>query len=118
MAFSSDRAGYSGADCGSFQGQPRLSLPITMEPRMAAYAKWTAPVIDQGLNRAAELKSAKTKGNEAGAAPWRRQTGTVFRGYRSALDGSVQPYRVLLPRDYPDGPPDTKPGAKLWRLDL
>ncbi|HSU65533.1 MAG TPA: hypothetical protein VLJ39_01550, partial [Tepidisphaeraceae bacterium] len=67
------------------------------------YAKWTVQVLDQGLDRAAKLKS--------GEAAWLKRDGTVYRGYRSAVDGSVQPYRVTLPNGFPGI-------KKLWRLDL
>ena len=67
------------------------------------YAKWTGPVLETGLKRADELKAGKT--------PWLERQGTVYHGYRSALDGSVQPYQVVLPKDYPGA-------GKLWRLDL
>lgn len=32
--------------------------------------------------------------------PWTTQTGQVIRGYRSRIDGSVQPYGVSIPKDY------------------
>lgn len=67
------------------------------------YAKYAVQTLDHGLERAGQLKS--------GDAPWLNKQGTVFRGYHSALDGSVQPYEVILPAGYPDA-------HKLWRLDL
>ncbi|HEY2588477.1 MAG TPA: hypothetical protein VGI81_22240, partial [Tepidisphaeraceae bacterium] len=67
------------------------------------YAKYAVQTLDHGLERAEQLKS--------GDAPWLNKQGAVFRGYRSALDGSVQPYEVVLPASYPDA-------QKLWRLDL
>ena len=41
--------------------------------------------------------------------PWRDATGLVVRGYRSNLDGSVQPYGLFVP-------PDWHPGAGPSRL--
>jgi Prolyl oligopeptidase family len=35
-----------------------------------------------------------------GQHPWTRQTGQVIRGYRSKIDGSVQPYGLCIPKDY------------------
>ncbi|MCE9533994.1 MAG: prolyl oligopeptidase family serine peptidase, partial [Planctomycetes bacterium] len=35
-----------------------------------------------------------------GKHPWTTQTGVVVRGYRSKIDGSVQPYSVAIPKDY------------------
>ncbi len=43
----------------------------------------------QGLDRAGALANGKT--------PWNSATGLVARGYRSHIDGSVQPYGVLVP---------------------
>ena len=45
-----------------------------------------------GQTRAAQLR--------AGAAPWTEATGTVIRGYRSKLDGSIQPYALTLPASW------------------
>lgn len=44
----------------------------------------------EGLSRAQAL--------EKGDAPWTRQTGLVVRGYRSRIDGSVQPYGMVIHR--------------------
>ena len=40
-----------------------------------------------------------------GEAPWRNATGLVVRGYRSRVDGSVQPYGLVLPPDLTPGRP-------------
>ncbi len=50
----------------------------------------------EGLQRAVEFKAGKT--------PWTRQTGLVVRGYRSNIDGSVQPYGMVIPENGFDGP--------------
>lgn len=67
------------------------------------YVKYVLQALDRGIERAERLKE--------GQSPWLSPHGTVFRGYRSAVDGSIQPYEVILPRGYPDA-------HKLWRLDL
>jgi len=68
----------------------------------------TLAVLDKGLERAAQLKEGKS--------PWTTQTGLVARGFRSAIDGTVQPVRVTVPADY-DGkkvfPLDVKAGDKI-----
>ena len=46
-------------------------------------------VLTQGMARAKSLA--------AGQTPWLSQTGLVVRGYRSQIDGSVQPYSLLVP---------------------
>jgi hypothetical protein len=52
----------------------------------------TLQVLDQGMARAASLREGKS--------PWTTQKGQVVRGFRSAIDGSVQPVRVTVPDDY------------------
>ncbi len=49
----------------------------------------TLSVLDKGMERAAQLKEGKS--------PWTSQKGRVVRGFRSAIDGSVQPVRVTVP---------------------
>jgi len=61
-------------------------------PKQIATAK---DHIKQGLARAAALAKGET--------PWNSQTGLVARGYRSKIDGSVQPYGVLIPDDFKAG---------------
>jgi hypothetical protein len=71
----------------------------------AASVKWALTTLDQGLARAKQA--------EGGKAVWRDAPGKwVVRAYRSQVDGSIQPYAVLLPPDY-----GTEP-KKLWRLDV
>ncbi len=56
-----------------------------------------------GQERVAQLR--------AGSAPWTTATGNVVRGYVSKLDGSVQPYGLVVPATF-------KPGAAhKHRLD-
>src|SRR4051812_7433972 len=62
----------------------------------------TLSVLDKGLERAAQLKEGKS--------PWTTQKGRVVRGYRSALDDSVQPVRVTVPEEYD--------GASAFPLDV
>ncbi len=45
-----------------------------------------------GLERAKQLKVGKT--------PWATATGPVLRGYQSKIDGDVQPYWLIVPKDY------------------
>jgi hypothetical protein len=54
-------------------------------------------LLKQGLARAAQL--------EEGKPTWPTQTGLVVRGYVSKIDGSVQPYGLVVPPTYrPDSP--------------
>ncbi len=49
-------------------------------------------VLAEGKLRAEQLKN--------GQAPWTTQKGLVVRGYRSRIDGSVQPYGMVIPESY------------------
>ncbi len=54
-------------------------------------------LLNQGLERARALAEVK--------APWATATGLVVRGYVSRIDGSVQPYGLVVPASYrPDAP--------------
>lgn len=61
-------------------------------------------VLAAGLQRAKQMKDGNT--------PWTTQTGYVLRGYRSRIDGSVQPYGLFVPKEY-----DYK-GENRHRLDF
>ena len=52
----------------------------------------TLSVLEKGITRAAQLKD--------GQSPWTQQKGRVVRGFRSDIDGSVQPLRITVPDDY------------------
>ena len=65
--------------------------------------RWTLATLDEGLTRARLA--------ERGTAPWAETPGEwTVRAYRSQVDGSLQPYAVLLPRAYQRG--------NTYRLDL
>jgi dienelactone hydrolase len=49
---------------------------------------------------------------EIGSAPWSTKTGLVVRGYVSRIDGSVQPYGLVVPPGY------SFPGPGRVRLDV
>jgi pimeloyl-ACP methyl ester carboxylesterase len=48
----------------------------------------------------------------AGSSPWTTATGLVVRGYISKIDGSVQPYGLVVPESY------TSKGPGRFRCDL
>lgn len=60
-------------------------------------------LLKQGMERAQALKQGK--------APWTTATGLVVRGYVSKIDGSVQPYGLVVPVSY------TPPTPYQFRLD-
>ena len=54
-------------------------------------------LLNNGRERAANLREGK--------APWMGTNGLVVRGYRSKIDGSVQPYGLVIPESWrPDSP--------------
>lgn len=66
--------------------------------------EWTVEALERGLLRAGLLSQ--------GQWPWYQHTGSpVIHGYRSSIDGSVQPYAVTLPEDYGKE-------VKKWRLEV
>jgi Prolyl oligopeptidase family len=62
-------------------------------------------VLAAGLERAKAMKDGKT--------PWTTATGGVLRGYKSKIDGSVQPYWIIVPKDY-DYTAMTKHRLDFW----
>jgi hypothetical protein len=61
-------------------------------------------LLQQGMDRVKTLR--------AGAAPWITATGLVVRGFISRIDGSVQPYGLVVPPGYQPGT------AHSFRLDF
>ena len=60
-------------------------------------------LLAEGVARAEALRN--------GEAPWTKATGLVVRGYVSKIDGSVQPYGLVVPPSYDARLP------RSWRLD-
>ncbi len=63
-----------------------LAYEEFFKPQEVAKAK---DLLEDGKRRATQLLS--------GSAPWASQTGLVVRGYLSRIDGSVQPYGLVIP---------------------
>jgi pimeloyl-ACP methyl ester carboxylesterase len=61
-----------------------------------AYAAHTLAAIERGLERTAAL--------EAGRSPWAQAKGRLSRGYVSRVDGSIQPYGLVIPESYSGRP--------------
>jgi hypothetical protein len=66
-----------------------LTYNEIFRPKEVAVAK---RLLEQGLDRARQLRE--------GRAPWNAATGLVVRGYVSKIDGSVQPYGLVVPASY------------------
>lgn len=62
-------------------------------------------LLEEGRQRAAELAE--------GHAPWTTATGLVVRGYVSRIDGSIQPYGIVVPESY-DPKTATRHRLDLW----
>jgi len=67
-------------------------------------------VLKEGLERAKLLKDGKH--------PWTLQSGYVVRGYRSKIDGSAQPYGLMVPKEYEFKPGDGINTETKHRLDF
>ena len=57
-----------------------------------AYLTNALAALDSGLNRARQLR--------ANSPAWSTAKGRLIRAYRSRVDGSVQPYGLIIPEDY------------------
>ncbi len=64
------------------------------EPRELAAAK---SHLEEGMKRAAALGRGDT--------PWMRENGLILLGYTSKIDGSAQPYGLIVPDSYQPGGP-------------
>ncbi len=83
---------YLLADVEIFQEAARWILTFPEEFTRKETVASTLSVLEQGAERAAHLKEGKS--------PWTTQKGRLIRGYRSEVDGSVQPYRLTIPMEY------------------
>jgi pimeloyl-ACP methyl ester carboxylesterase len=66
-----------------------LTYQEFFKPQEVSFGK---KLLQQGLERARQLGQ--------GQAPWIAATGLVLRGYVSHIDGSVQPYGLVVPASY------------------
>jgi predicted esterase len=80
-----------------------------MADRLALYAnKGQVAAVLRGLETGLQRSDALAKGER----PWVDQPGRSLRGYVSRIDGSVQPYAIVLPAGF-------KPNTETeWRLDV
>ncbi len=71
-------------------------LYIVTDPQTRKVSRNDVPTakthLKTGLKRAKELKNGKPS--------WTTATGLVVRGYRSKIDGDVQPYGLVIPKEY------------------
>ena len=70
--------------------------------------RYDAPLAAKDLSL---VKKALVRGSErsdlltANQMPWATKKGRVLRGFFSAVDGSIQPYGVIVPQSYDDSKP-------------
>ena len=74
-----------------------------MAPKEIAYAR---TLLEQGRQRLAQLRTRH--------APWLEASGLIVRGYRSKLDGSLQPYGLVVPVGLPRAPAEVP--LLVWLL--
>ena len=72
-------------------------------------ASLDAPVI-QMIRRSLRQGHVRADALLAGQSPWTNEKGRLLRGFRSVVDGSTQPYGVVVPSSYD--------GSKPMRLDV
>jgi len=87
------------ADIEIYQKAAVWALRFEEEFFTPAYVPNALQALDHGLARAGDAKFT-----------WEARRGRIVRGYRSKVDGSVQPYGLIIPESYD--------GSKPVRLDL
>ena len=90
------------ADVEIFESAARMILEHPEEFFSETYVGQTLTVLDAGMERARQLAQSKS--------PWTTQKGRVLLGYRSEVDGSVQPYGLIVPQNYD--------GSRPLRVDI
>ncbi len=84
------------ADVASYQKAGDFIVSHPEEFVKASYVKDTLDVLDRGIARARELA--------AGSPSWTSSKGRLVRAYRSTVDGSIQPYGLIIPDTYAGQP--------------
>jgi pimeloyl-ACP methyl ester carboxylesterase len=91
-----------------------FAADAALYPKAAAWALRYQENLSSGdlatIRRALERGEERAAALEAGAPPWDRKRGRLVRGYVSDVDGSVQPYGLVVPSRYDP--------ARPMRLDV
>jgi dienelactone hydrolase len=85
------------ADAGIYLKAGEWMLRHPEEFYKPEYSDQLLAVLDRGIGRATEL--------ESGSPSWPKQKGRLSRAYRSRVDGSLQPYGLVIPDSYDPGKP-------------
>jgi len=110
------RAGLDrlGAKLDALKGNPHLADVLIFHKAVRFALDGNEFFRQEQIFRAKELLrigSERADELSRGDAPWTRATGLVVRGYTSKIDGSVQPYGLVVPPTFsPDRP-------HRWRVD-
>ncbi len=84
------------ADVAIYRKAGEFILRHPEEFANAGYVKDTLAALDKGIARAKELA--------AGSPSWTKSKGRLVRAYVSSVDGSVQPYGLIIPESYSGQP--------------
>jgi dienelactone hydrolase len=84
------------ADVDVYRKSAEWILRYPEEFYTKAYAANTVAALNKGLARAKEL--------ESGPPSWPKQKGRLVRAYISPVDGSVQPFGLIIPESYSGRP--------------
>ena len=90
------------ADVAVYRKAAEWALRYPEEFFRKDYVEKTLAALETGIARAKALS--------AGDAPWARRKGRFIRGFRSKIDGSYQPFGLMVPDSYD--------GSKPMRLDV
>ena len=75
------------------------------------YEEFLRPADVAAARKLLEEGSSRADSLSKGEAPWTSATGLVVRAYVSKIDGSIQPYGLVIPESFAKG-------SGPWRLDL
>jgi poly(3-hydroxybutyrate) depolymerase len=98
----------------ALKGNPRLPDVLIFDKAVRYALDGNEFFTAEEVFRAKEMLSTaeeRATALEHGDAPWTRATGLVVRGYISKIDGSVQPYGLVVPPGFAPG------GPHKWRVD-
>jgi pimeloyl-ACP methyl ester carboxylesterase/chaperonin cofactor prefoldin len=84
------------ADVAIYQKAGEFIISHPEEFVKPSFIKDTVDVLDKGIARAKEV--------DAGSPSWTQRKGRLVRAYRSTIDGSIQPYGLIVPDSYTGQP--------------
>lgn len=94
--------------------RPDLFADVALYEKCVTWALKYEPALDapaiQMIRRSLRQGHLRADALLGGQTPWTTEKGRILRGFRSELDGSTQPYGVVVPAGYD--------GTKPMRLDV